>query len=243
MTILFITAHPDDLEILCAGTVAALVKQGFQVVVVILTDGSLGCPGKSLDEARSIRKSEAENACAILGASLASFGLANDGQLRDNEKIRTALAQVIAEIGPEAILTHSSRDYHADHLACLGIVRAATMQSRVGSTSVKIKPASCAPQIFLMDTVSGTGFEPHFYVDITPFWAKKEAALRAHQSQVNLMAGRGKDLVEIARSQARIRGIQSAVKFAEGFQFYNAWLLSQAFRGFPLSSMSQNSVG
>lgn len=240
MSVLVVSAHPDDAELLCGGTIASALAQGESVAVAILTDGSLGCPSKSSEEAAAIRRRESEKACDILGTKLVCFGLAGDGQLHDEEPVRLELAQIIGEIGPSAIITHSPRDYHTDHSACLDITRAACLLSYVTcTTGTKGKPSQPSPQLFLMDTVSSSTFEPHFYVDITSFWERKEAALNAHESQVELMASRGKDLVETARIQARLRGMQSRVKFAEGFQFYNAWLSARALLHLPLTNLSK----
>ena len=39
MNILAVGAHPDDVEIACGGTLARLVRQGYQVGIIDLTDG------------------------------------------------------------------------------------------------------------------------------------------------------------------------------------------------------------
>ena len=42
MKVLAIGAHPDDLEVLCAGTLARYAKQGHQVVMTVLLNGDKG---------------------------------------------------------------------------------------------------------------------------------------------------------------------------------------------------------
>ena len=44
MNVLAIGAHPDDIEILCAGTLALYKKQGHTVFMAVATDGSVGSP-------------------------------------------------------------------------------------------------------------------------------------------------------------------------------------------------------
>ena len=42
---LFISAHPDDVELSCGGTVRKLVKDGYKVGIIDLTQGELGTRG------------------------------------------------------------------------------------------------------------------------------------------------------------------------------------------------------
>ena len=39
LDVIAVGAHPDDVEIACGGTLAMLVKQGYKVGIIDLTDG------------------------------------------------------------------------------------------------------------------------------------------------------------------------------------------------------------
>ena len=39
LDVIAVGAHPDDLEITCGGTIAKLVRQGYRVGMIDLTDG------------------------------------------------------------------------------------------------------------------------------------------------------------------------------------------------------------
>ena len=62
--LLFIAAHPDDVELCCAGTVFSHIAQGYTVGIVDLTAGELGTRGTA-----AIRAEEAANASSIMGIS------------------------------------------------------------------------------------------------------------------------------------------------------------------------------
>lgn len=238
MVILVVVAHPDDLELLFGGTAAKLVACGLRVTAVIMTDGSLGCPGKTRDQAAAIRADEAYKGCRILGVELLAYGLAPDGALADGPETRGELGRIIADVDPEVILTHWPDDYHVDHAACVSIIQGASTYSRVGRSAGQGRLCT-PPQRFFLDTVAGIQFDPDFCVDISGFWARKEAALRAHQSQIQTWADRGRDLVKFAQIQAWSRGIQSGVEYAEAFRFHNAWLSTQALPCLPLTDLFQ----
>src|SRR3974390_3354038 len=62
LDVVAVAPHPDDLEIICGGTLAKLVKQGYRVGIVDLTSGEPTPRGS--DE---IRQREAEEARKTLG--------------------------------------------------------------------------------------------------------------------------------------------------------------------------------
>ena len=51
-------AHPDDVEIACGGSLAKLVKLGYQVGIIDLTDGepTPGCDDPSIRAAEAKRR-------------------------------------------------------------------------------------------------------------------------------------------------------------------------------------------
>ena len=81
LDVLAIGAHPDDIELSCAATVAKLVKSGKKVAIVDLTQGELGTRGS-----KTIRKQEAENAAKILGVEFRDNLRIPDGNIEINKK-------------------------------------------------------------------------------------------------------------------------------------------------------------
>ena len=66
LDVIAVGAHPDDVEIAIGGTLATLVRQGYRVGIVDLTDGepTPGSPGPE------VRLAEAKKAAEILGVQV-----------------------------------------------------------------------------------------------------------------------------------------------------------------------------
>ena len=69
MRVLAVGAHPDDLEILCGGTLARFVQEGHEVVMCHATRGDRGSFVHSSEEIARIRGAEARRATEICGPS------------------------------------------------------------------------------------------------------------------------------------------------------------------------------
>ena len=68
MKVLAIGAHPDDIEVNCAGTLALFVKQGDTVVMAHVCSGDKGHMGMPREELAKLRKDEARQSAELLGA-------------------------------------------------------------------------------------------------------------------------------------------------------------------------------
>ena len=68
MRVLAIAAHPDDIEISCAGTLARYKKMGWDVFMCHVSNGNQGHAVIMPDELRAIRRKEFLNSAALLGA-------------------------------------------------------------------------------------------------------------------------------------------------------------------------------
>ena len=113
-SVLAVGAHPDDIELFCAGALAKYAQQGVKVSIAIATDGSAGhmiIPPKELAE---IRRREAEKAAKIIGADFYWMGFVDEYLFEDIET-RLRFAELIRKAKPDVILTHGPEDYHPDH--------------------------------------------------------------------------------------------------------------------------------
>ncbi len=178
--ILCITAHPDDVEIGCAGTVLKHVAAGKSVGLVELTAGELGTRGTP-----ELRKLEAEAGMHVLGARFRyQLGLP-DGFFRKDE---ASLMKVIAAIRrhrPRVIITNALRDRHPDHGRAAALVAEASFLS--GLRRINTTDDGAAQDAWRATTVlhmvQDHWIDPHFVIDITPFWAQKQDALACFKSQ------------------------------------------------------------
>jgi LmbE family N-acetylglucosaminyl deacetylase len=75
--VLAVGAHPDDVEIMCSGTLFLLKEFGYEIHVISLTLGDCGSIEYSAEGISRIRRHEAQNACEILGATY-HYGGFND---------------------------------------------------------------------------------------------------------------------------------------------------------------------
>jgi len=80
------------------------------------------------------------------------------------------------------------------------------------------------PPVYFMDTLAGVGFQPVDYVDISETFAVKIEMLRRHVSQLTwLKEYNDVDVLEMIETIARFRGLQCGVRYAEGFQPFEAF--------------------
>jgi len=134
-TVLAIGAHPDDLEIGIGGTLAKLKREGANVVMCVA----------SIPKDYDVRRVEAKHGADILGCELK---ILMDGGPKRIEDVKTCdlvgmLDEVVREYQPAAVLTHSSSDFHNDHLliynACLPTQRLAYFDF------LSYHPTNCRP--------------------------------------------------------------------------------------------------
>lgn len=106
-TILVVTAHPDDLEFGCSGTVAKLAKEGHEIFSLIITDGSKGSHILKLSPAKlaKIREEEAEKSADILGIKDIFFLKFKDGEIENIPILRKEIVKVIRRIKPDIIFS------------------------------------------------------------------------------------------------------------------------------------------
>jgi LmbE family N-acetylglucosaminyl deacetylase len=220
VNVLAVGANPDDVEFLCAGTLAACARRGDRISIAYLTQGDKGGSAAAPGEIAEVRRREAEAAASLIGARLVAFGIP-DGEVEVTLSLRRRVVEVIRSELPDFIITHYPFDYMSDHNATSRLVFEASFWA--GSRHFAGDPGSATghsrrPPVYYMDTVGGIGFVPQEYVDISEFMSLKVAMLSEHRSQVAYMRERdGLDFLDCMRTAARYRGYQCGVEYAEGF--------------------------
>src|SRR5579862_9725045 len=91
--ILAVVAHPDDAELLCAGTLARAKAEGAAIGVCVLCKGDKGQPSRPIKNLAGVRKKEMAAAARFLGAELFSGGF-GDGELADGRQQRLAVIEI-----------------------------------------------------------------------------------------------------------------------------------------------------
>jgi LmbE family N-acetylglucosaminyl deacetylase len=221
--VLAVGAHPDDVEILCSGTLAKLARAGHRVTVAHATSGDVGhyrIPAKELAE---IREREAAEAASVIGAESIGLGFHDFGVYDDWETLHV-FADVIRRVKPDVIITHGPGDYLMEHIKVGRITVAASYAAGCPNIETGREFHDAIPPIFFMDTVGAIDFKPSDYVDVTDVMELKRAALGRHESQLKWMKERwGTDLLELMEAVSRSRGVQSGVRYAEAFARYQVY--------------------
>jgi N-acetylglucosamine malate deacetylase 1 len=187
--------HPGDPEYGCGGTIASLVEQGHEVILLYLNDGAW--PPTSA----TTRLAEAKRACELLGARPAYAGQRNGAAIVDNVHYEAFARHLDAE-APDAVFTHWMIDNHRDHRATAMLTYDAWQKSgrKFALYYYEVSDGE--------DTMQ---FSPNRYVDITGLESRKRAACYAHASQTPERYYSLQDQV------ARFRGLASGYTRAEAF--------------------------
>lgn len=222
MNVLAIGCHPDDIEISCCGTLAKCVKRGDHVTVCYVANGNMGHEVIAPDVLREMRAKEAKTAGAMAGIEVVSLDI---GDLLPNGcdiTQRDRVMELIREVQPDFMITHSPTDYMPDHLAVSKLVFDASFAASVPQYG-KGKKTAVVP-IFYMDNLAGMNFNPTEYVDITEEMELKLQMLECHESQLRWMRDHDHiDFSEFVRTCSRFRGLQCGVGYAEGFTQELVW--------------------
>ena len=227
--VLAVVAHPDDAELLCAGTLARAQRDGAAIGVCVLCRGDKGQPSDRVANLGAARRREMKASSQLLGGDL-FLGEHPDGALADGTEQRRKLVEVYRRFKPSLVLAHPSEDYHPDHRAASMLAEAASWFCASRGHITRSEVVKTPPALWWMDTINMNGFSPGFYVDISDFINLKTQMLACHHSQLQ----RGKDpdfspLAEMMRLQFRTRGMQAGVEAAEAFRAHCAFKRTRAW--------------
>lgn len=164
-TLVAVGAHPDDIEIGCAGSLLRWAHR-YRLVLVVATDGGRSRP------AGADRIVEAEKVAASFGAELHVLGLA-DGELGAIADVIASLEAIAAEHRPARVLVPCHRDSHQDHRHLGRAARAAFRR---------------VDEVLAYESHSTEQFAPSFFVDIDASIDRKCELLSLYESQLGKVA-------------------------------------------------------
>jgi len=220
MNILAVGANPDDIELLCAGTLALYSKRGHAVSMCYLTTGDKGGEGVPQSEIAAARKRETEKAAALIGADVLPLGIP-DGEVEVTLDMRRRVVDVIRRSRPDVIITHHPHDYMSDHCHTSALVADAAFWAAVPNYEGRpdnLPKCERFASLYYMDTLGGIGFQPEEYVDIKEVFDLKLEMLSQHKSQIDWMRRQsGMDFLDYMTTAAKFRGYQCGAAYAEGF--------------------------
>jgi bacillithiol biosynthesis deacetylase BshB1 len=213
LDILVIAPHPDDAELGMAGAIMRFIAEGRRVGVLDLTTGE-PTPQGSLE----IRARETAAATKIMGLEWReNLGLPNRS-LEPTLEARAKLAGVIRREKPRWLFAPHWVDAHPDHVAATELVEAARFWAKLTKTDLPGEPHH--PQrIFNYYCIHlRQAIQPAFVLDVSEFWERKIASIRAYESQ--FITGRSTEsptLVEGFGIEAAYWGKTIGVRYGEPF--------------------------
>lgn len=191
---LVVSAHPDDIEFGCAGTVAKWADEGAEITFCIVTDGSTGTQDRALmgGGLAKARRLESERAASVLGAKEIKWLDYRDGYVEYTLDLRKDIARqfrihrphryVVMDPAPtvdDRFVNHP--DHRAVGQASLDVVlTAGTTPGHFPELLEEgVEPWRGLRELWIM----GPGAKP-VIVDISDYIDRKIEALMCHASQV-----------------------------------------------------------
>jgi LmbE family N-acetylglucosaminyl deacetylase len=216
--ILVIAAHPDDEILGCAGTVARLVKQGYQAYTLILGEGiearyKRKNTKKAVAEVRKL-KSNAQKANKIIGVKKIFIFNFPDNSFDSLPllKIVKVIEKVKEKVRPDLIFTHFEKDLNIDHQITYKAVITAT-RPLVDET---------VREIYSFSNPSSTewsyplSFSPNVFFDVTDTLDLKLAAVKKYKSELRELP-HPRSLKGI-KLDAQYWGMRTGLGYAEAFK-------------------------
>ena len=187
LDVIAVGAHPDDVEIACGGTLAKLVKQGYRVGIIDLTDGepTPRSPGPE------VRLAEARAAADKLGVQVRVTMDLPNRRLFDTFEARVALAKEFRKYRPRVVIGFGDKTPLAspDHWQAMQITDAAIFYARLTKWDDHfdhLPVHTIISQLYFrlaFEPQTLNGFPGNFTVDIGDTLDDKLAAIACYATQ------------------------------------------------------------
>jgi LmbE family N-acetylglucosaminyl deacetylase len=222
--ILAILSHPDDVELMCAGTLSLLKQEGYRIHIATMTAGDQGTAVLSSEEIILIRKEEAIRSARILDASYHCLGFEDVYIFYDRDSINRTIS-LIRQVRPVIVFTSSNEDYMIDHEMTSLIVQTACFASGMRNIKVSEETYLQIPALYYCDAMEGKNklghpVKPSMYVDISSEISIKEQMLACHASQREWLLKHHKidEYILAMKRFATERGKDIGCEYAEAFR-------------------------
>jgi 4-oxalomesaconate hydratase len=223
--LLVVGAHSADFVWRAGGAIAVTTTAGGEARVLALSYGERGesgelwrDPDQTVERVKSVRHEEAERAAAAVGAGFRALDL-GDYPLELGRAELERIADEIREFAPDVVLTHAEQDpFNPDHgPAGAAVARARSLAAGAGvpSAFATIRP----PRLYRFEPHQSElcGFVPTVFVDITPVWERKLAAMAELKAQ-RYLVDYYTNVAEQRGNHARRASGNAEIRYAEAFQ-------------------------
>ena len=196
--------HPDDETLGCGGTIAKKIDEGYEVLIVIMTDGRyafskvLGIDSDPTpEELKEMRKKEVERAANILGVPEKNLFFLDfeDGTLECNKKeAEKKITEILRKNPPTEIYFTYEKDANPDHRETNRILRKVINKMGLSATKYQYSISQTYLTRFgpMIDSFLNFFKRNRVCVDISKFLHLKEAALREFKSQIAMISSKQK---------------------------------------------------
>ncbi len=225
--VLALAAHPDDIELMMAGTLVLLGRAGYDLHMMNIADGSCGSMTEDASATARRRLDEAKASAKILNATLHP-SITRDLEIFYDDRSLRKIASVIRACAPTIVLLQSPIDYMEDHMNAsrLGVTAAFARAFPNYATDPPRPPVSGELAVYhaLPWGLRGLLREPvapHFYVDIASTLDIKRRSLACHASQkewLDKTQGLDSYLQTMQDSAAAVGRMSGDFAFAEGWR-------------------------
>ncbi|HET7482684.1 MAG TPA: PIG-L deacetylase family protein [Actinomycetota bacterium] len=222
---LIVTAHPDDMEFGCAGTLALWADRGADITLCIATDGSTGTQDRDLmgDRLSQVRKEESRAAADVIGINEVVWLDRRDGYVEYTLDLRREIARIFRRYKPHRFMvmdpTPTIEDRFINHPDHRAVGQASLDVSMTAGTTPghfpELLDEGLEPWRGLREVwIQGPGAKPRA-VDVTTTIDRKIEALMCHRSQVGHNAD---DIAAFVRRFTAEAGQIHGFDYAETFQ-------------------------
>lgn len=212
--VLFLGAHPDDVEISCAGTVLHFVGQGARVVIADLTRGEKGTRGT--DKSRAAECLAATRMMQV--HDRVNLELPDTAVRADDRSVRSVV-ELLREHRPRLLFAPHPADVHPDHAGTAELAGRAWFLAGLRNFAPDVGPPH-RPRL-LIRYPGNDAVEPTFCVDISAAVERKREVIRCYETQVDLPDKkhliRGLDPLERIEARDRYFGAQLGCRAAEPY--------------------------
>ncbi len=226
--ILAIHAHPDDIEIQCAGALLLLKQRGCEIVMATMTPGDCGSAELGSEEISAVRRGEAKKAADLIGADYYCLEFRDLSITHDNDS-RRRVTEVVRRVRPDIVITAPPVDYMSDHEMTSRLVRDACFNASCPNYVTHqwdpAPPHAAVPHLYYVDAIEGVDWygQPQpfdFIVDISKTFEKKLEMLACHDSQrAWLRRQHGLDeYLDGCRRWSAARGKEIGAAYGEAFR-------------------------
>jgi bacillithiol biosynthesis deacetylase BshB1 len=181
LNILAFAAHPDDVELACAGTLAKHAEMGENVGVIDFTEGEMGTRGTPQK-----RLEEAAKSADILGLKVRENLGFKDAYFKNDLIHQTEIVKKIRQYQPDIVLANAVSDRHPDHGRASELISESVFLAGLKKFETKDDNGN-AQEAYRPNKVyhyiQSLPIKPDFLVDVSNQWEKKMNAIRAFDSQ------------------------------------------------------------